>query len=200
MSEPVPDIDELLFDMDSLHQQLLNKGIIGARLVDSFMESLDKLSDQDKLRKVQRRIPLLTAKQAHSRMEAKSAKNCRSSPCQTPLVQPMSNRNLLNLLLDSPGEYQNTPRCSIRLKAFRQNVFQRWWCYEQMCKPGGHRLKLPDLYFAYESQQPWTQQPGMRHISLPAAIKNQHLFQKELDDAVKTRNICKATITIGSDL
>ena len=42
MSAPVPDIDELLFNMDLLHQQLLQKGIIGAKLVDSFMESLSE--------------------------------------------------------------------------------------------------------------------------------------------------------------
>jgi hypothetical protein len=68
-------------------------------------------------------------------------------------------------------------------------AFQQWWCYEQRRKPGGHRLKLPDLYETYQSQRPWTQQQGMRHLSLPATIKNQHLFKKELDDTVKNGNI-----------
>ncbi len=45
----------------------------------------------------------------------------------------------------------------------------------------------------------WTQQQEMRHISLPATIKNQHLFKKELDVAVKTRNIRTATIAIGTE-
>ena len=49
MSEPVPDIDDLLFEMDVLHQELLTKNRIGVKSVDSFMDSLEKLSDQEKL-------------------------------------------------------------------------------------------------------------------------------------------------------
>ena len=53
MSAPVPDIDDLLDDllleMDSLLQELFTKNRIGGKLVDSFMNSLDKLSDEDKL-------------------------------------------------------------------------------------------------------------------------------------------------------
>ena len=66
MSAPVPDIDDLLFDMDLLHQQLLQKGIIGAKLVDSFMESLDKLSEEQKLEKVQKRIQFITKRLSES--------------------------------------------------------------------------------------------------------------------------------------
>jgi hypothetical protein len=53
MSAPVPDIgdllDDLLLEMDLLHRQLLKKEKIRVKTVDSFMENLDKLSDQDKL-------------------------------------------------------------------------------------------------------------------------------------------------------
>ena len=53
MSSPVPDIgnflDDLLLEIEALHQQLLKKEIIGVKSVDSFMDSLEKLSDQEKL-------------------------------------------------------------------------------------------------------------------------------------------------------
>jgi hypothetical protein len=64
MSAPVPDIDELILEMEVLHQQCVRNGIPRQKKVDSFMESLeslDLLSDQDKLLKpeVQRRIMFL---------------------------------------------------------------------------------------------------------------------------------------------
>jgi hypothetical protein len=62
MSAPVPDIEDLLFDMDLLHQQLVQKGMIAEKFIDSFRESLDKLSDEKKLEKVQRSIQLITAR------------------------------------------------------------------------------------------------------------------------------------------
>ncbi len=68
-----------------------------------------------------------------------------------------------------------------------------------MCKPKGHRLKLPDLFEAYDNQKPWLQRQGMKHICLKATIKNQHLYKKELDEASKHSNIRLATISIGKE-
>ncbi len=59
MSAPAPDIDDLLFEMDLLHQELLTKNRIREKIVDSFMESLDKLPDEKKLEKVQWKIQLI---------------------------------------------------------------------------------------------------------------------------------------------
>ncbi len=66
MSAPVPDIDDLLFKMESLHQQCVRNGIIREKIVDSFMESLDKFSEEQKLEKVQRRIQLITKRLSES--------------------------------------------------------------------------------------------------------------------------------------
>ena len=66
MSAPVPDIGDLLFEMESLHQQCVRNGIIREKIVDSFMDSLDKLPEEQKLEKVQRRIQLITAKLSES--------------------------------------------------------------------------------------------------------------------------------------
>jgi hypothetical protein len=110
MSEPVPDIDELLFEMDLLHQQLVQKGMIAEKLIDSFRESLEKKLDQEKLQKVQRRIQLITTKLSTQTSSfangGKLAKNSWSSPCQTPLVQSMSNRNLKQESLLIPKKNQ----------------------------------------------------------------------------------------------
>ncbi len=102
------DIDDLLFEMDVLHQELLTKNRIGVKLVDSFMESLDKLPDEKKLEKVQQRIQLIkdmlstpTSSFANGGEISEKSPVQSQTPSQTLLLQSRWNRNLLNLLLDS---------------------------------------------------------------------------------------------------
>ncbi len=68
------------------------------------MESLDKLRTRKGCKRCSKDFSYswhnFLLQTFHLQRVAKSVNNCWSSPCQTPLVQSMSNRNLLNLLLD----------------------------------------------------------------------------------------------------
>ncbi len=53
-----------------------------------------------------------------------------------------------------------------------------------ICSKIIRRLKLQDLFEAYDSQRPWVQQ-GMKHICLQSSFKNRNMNKTELDEAVK---------------
>ena len=210
MSAPVPDIDELLFDMESLHQQCVRNGIIREKLVDSFMESLDKLSEEQKLEKVQKRIQFITKRLSDSTPTSSFANGgeiSEKSPVQSQSDSLAPVQVKQEFARPAAGFAQNfaeslarevPPRTeqpyNARLLALRNIVFQRWWCYERMLehKPKNKRniLKLPDLYEAYESQKPWIQQNSqIKPTCLRSSLKNRHLHKKDLDEAVKHRDM-----------
>ena len=157
MSAPVPDIGDLLDDslleMEALHQQLLKKEIIREKLVDSFMDSLDRLSDEDKLRKVQRRIPILknmlstpTSSFANGgEISEKSPVQSQSdslAPVQVkqefahpaPGFAPNFAASLTRGKFPARTEQPPTQPFNARLNALRNLVFQRWWCYDHLLK------------------------------------------------------------------
>ena len=183
MSAPVPDIDDLLFEMESLHQQCVRNGIIREKIVDLFMDSLDKLPEEQKLEKVQQRIQFITKRLSEStptssfanrgEISEKSPVQSQSdslAPVQVKQEFPHPAAGIASNFAASSGQEKLTASSkptppqpfNARLNALRNLVFQRWWCYEHMCKNNPkskrHRFKLPDLFEAYESQKPWEQQ------------------------------------------
>ena len=227
MSAPVPDIDDLLDDlllkMDALHQELLTKNRIGVKSVDSFMDSLDRLSDEDKLRKVQRRIPILknmlstpTSSFANGgEISEKSPVQSQSdslAPVQVKQEFPHPAAGIASNFAASSGQEKLTASSkptppqpfNARLNALRNLVFHRWWCYNHLLKNNPpverHRLKLQDLYDAwdaYKREHPNCGPKGVKFICLRSSFKNRNMNKRELDDAVKNRDIRRATISVG---
>ena len=222
MSAPVPDIGDLLDDslleMEALHQQLLKKEIIREKLVDSFMDSLDRLSDEDKLRKVQRRIPILKNMLSTpissfvngGEISEKSPVQSQSdslAPVQVKqeFARPAAGfaQNFAESLAREVPPRTEQPY-NARLLALRNIVFQRWWCYERMLehKPKNKRniLKLPDLYEAWEVERPGEKHvPPMKHVHLKSTITNLHLNKTGLVAAIQHKDIRRATICVGDD-
>ena len=201
MSAPVPDIDDLLFEMESLHQQCVRNGIIREKIVDSFMESLDKLSEEQKLEKVQRRIQLITAKLSESTPTSSFANGgeiSEKSPVQSQSdsLAPVQVKQefahpaaglAASLARGIPARTEQSPSqpFSARLNALRNLVFQRWWCYEYLIKNNPpserHRLKIQDLFEAFDRERPNSgpmEQLGVKPICLRSSFKNRNMNKR----------------------
>ena len=221
MSAPVPDIDDLLFNMDLLHQQLVQKGMIPEKSINSFRESLDKLPEEKKLEKVQRRIQLITATLSEStptssfpnggEISEKSPVQSQSNslaPVQVKQEFPHPAAGFASNFAASLGREKFTARTkqpqtqpfNSRLTALRNLVFHRWWCYDHLLKNNPpserRRLKIQDLYDAYKKESPMEPR-GMKPICLQSSFKNRNMNKTELDDAVKHGDIRRATICVG---
>ena len=225
MSAPELDIDDLLFEMDLLHQQCVNKGMIEIDLIRSFRDSLDKLPEEKKLDKVQRRIQLITAKLSDStptssfanrgEISEKSPVQSQSdslAPVQVKQEFPHPAAGIASNFAASSGQEKLTASSkptppqpfNARLNALRNLVFHRWWCYNHLLKNNPpverHRLKLQDLYDAwdaYKREHPNCGPMGVKFICLRSSFKNRNMNKRELDDAVKNRDIRRATISVG---
>ena len=184
-SAPVPDLDELIFEMGKLHQQCIKREIIQKDIVDLFMTGLAVTDEDKKVEKVQRRIAFLTKQLAPQTIpfanggeiieklptvhdiDDKHFSVAGPVPVQVRMEAYPERPFASNMRLDrrpvhvKQESVVHAAGCKMRFESLQSILFQRHWCYDYMLK-FGTRATRNDLAQSMLEDAPWTRNPRFK--------------------------------------